>query len=90
MSVQVISVECLYDALTHEEIRKTGAASVSITLDTVRESPRRRSENRQRTQQVKLRLLPQEEERLRRHAELNGFPTVQAYILHRLPEITGS
>ena len=49
---------------------------------------RRRSENRQRTLQLKLRLLPQEEELLRRHAEANRFPSMQAYILHRLPEIT--
>lgn len=52
--------------------------------------PRRRSETRQRTQQLKLRLLPQEEELLRKHAEANGFPTMQAYILHRLPEIAAS
>lgn len=51
---------------------------------------RPRSENRQRTQQVKLRLLPQEEELLRQHAQASGFPTVQAYILHRLPEIAAS
>jgi hypothetical protein len=48
---------------------------------------RHRSESRKRTQQLKLRLLPQEEELLRRHAEANGFPSMQAYILHRLPEI---
>jgi len=53
-------------------------------------SRRPRSENRQRTQQVKLRLLPQEEELLRQHAQASGFPTVQAYILHRLPEIAAS
>jgi len=54
------------------------------------DSPRRRSENRQRTRQLKLRLLPQEEELLRRHAAASGFPTLQAYILHRLPEIAAA
>jgi hypothetical protein len=63
---------------------------VNSTAEAVLESPRRRSENRQRTQQVKLRLLPQEEELLRQHAQASGFPTVQAYILHRLPEIAAS
>lgn len=60
------------------------------TPDTVQDSPRKRSENRQRTQQVKLRLLPQEEELLRRAARENGFASIQAYILNRLPEIAAS
>lgn len=60
------------------------------SMEAVPEVRRPRSENRQRTQQVKLRLLPQEEELLRQHAQKNGFPTVQAYILHRLPEIAAS
>jgi hypothetical protein len=51
---------------------------------------RRKSETRQRTQQVKLRLLPQEEQRLRDHAAQAGFASVQAYILHKLPEIVAS
>ena len=63
---------------------------VDINVEAGPEARRRRSENRQRTQQVKLRLLPQEEERLRQHAQASGFPTVQAYILHRLPEIAAS
>ena len=49
---------------------------------------KRKSEKRRRTHQVKLRLLPQEDERLRRQAAEQGFRTVQAYILHLLPEIT--
>jgi hypothetical protein len=44
------------------------------------------SNKRQRTQQVKLNLLPQEEQRLRSRAEQGGFPSVQAYILHQLTE----
>jgi hypothetical protein len=63
----------------------------STNMEVGHDSPRRRrSETRQRTQQVKLRLLPQEEELLRRAAEAHGFPTMQAYILHRLPEIAAS
>ena len=49
---------------------------------------KRKSETRRRTQQVKLRLLPKEAERLRRQAAEQGFCTVQAYILRLLPEIT--
>jgi hypothetical protein len=44
------------------------------------------SNKRQRTQQVKLNLLPQEEQRLRSRAEQGGFPTVQSFILHQLAE----
>lgn len=61
-----------------------------ISAEAGLDEPRRRSENRRRTQQVKLRLLPQEEDRLRKAAADQGFPTMQAYILHRLPEIAAS
>jgi hypothetical protein len=46
------------------------------------------SNKRQRTQQVKLNLLPQEEQRLRSRAEQGGFPTVQSFILHQLAEVS--
>ncbi len=61
-----------------------------MAVTSTRGESRRKSETRQRTQQVKLRLLPQEEERLRDHAARAGFATVQAYILHKLPEIVAS
>ena len=46
------------------------------------------SNKRQRTQQVKLNLLPQEEQRLRSRAAKSGFPTVQSFILHQLAEVS--
>ena len=45
------------------------------------------SENRQRTSQIKLSLLPAEETRLQAEARRAGFRHVQEYILSRLPEI---
>lgn len=54
-----------------------------------RQTPRR-VENRQRTRQVKFRLLPQEEEDLRLAVERSGFPNFQAFILAKLPEIVAS
>lgn len=47
-------------------------------------NPRRGSETRRRTQQIKLSLLPAEEQRLQALAQRLGFPSVQAYILDRL------
>lgn len=54
------------------------------------EARRRRVENRQRTRQVKFRLLPQEEEKLRLAVERSGYPTIQAFFLAKLPEIVAS
>lgn len=52
--------------------------------------PKRRVEKRRRSQVIKLRLLPQEEERLRVAVAESGFPTIQAYLLAKLPEIAAS
>lgn len=61
-----------------------------IDVEAGAEARRRRSENRQRTRQVKFRLLPQEEEKLRLAVERSGFPTLQAFLLAKLPEIVAS
>jgi hypothetical protein len=53
-------------------------------------APKRRVEKRRRSQVIKLRLLPQEEERLRLAVAESGFPTIQAYLLAKLPEIAAS
>ncbi len=63
---------------------------MTVTTTSDLDEVKRKSEKRQRTQQVKLRLLPQEEERLRDLATQHGFSSVQAYILHKLPEIAAS
>lgn len=47
-------------------------------------NPRRGSETRRRTQQIKLSLLPDEQQRLQALAQGRGFASVQAYILDRL------
>ena len=61
-------------------------AEVAVTENT----KKRRVENRQRTCQVKFRLLPQEEEKLRLAVEQSGHPTIQAFLLAKLPEIVAS
>ncbi|MCB0939173.1 MAG: hypothetical protein KDB72_02920 [Mycobacterium sp.] len=61
-------------------------AEVAVTENT----KKRRVENRQRTRQVKFRLLPQEEEKLRLAVEQSGHPTIQAFLLAKLPEIVAS
>jgi hypothetical protein len=61
-------------------------AEVAVTENT----KKRRVENRQRTRQVKFRLLPQEEEKLRLAVEQSGYPTIQAFLLAKLPEIVAS
>ena len=97
LRVPAVSLECLYDALNKTQTAvqvgcmwREEDAMANTVVDAGPDTRRRRSESRQRTQQVKLRLLPQEEELLRQHAQESGFPTVQAYILHRLPEIAAS
>lgn len=50
----------------------------------VTRSRRSGSEKRQRTRQVKLSLLPSEEDVLASKAASLGFPSVQAFILDRL------
>ncbi|MGD9621579.1 MAG: hypothetical protein AB7G47_14310 [Mycolicibacterium sp.] len=55
--------------------------------DTTPQPPAKRrsgSNKRQRDRQLKLNLLPSEEQRLQQLAEQGGFRTVQQYILHRL------
>lgn len=61
-------------------------ADVAATQD----APKRRVEKRRRSQVIKLRLLPQEEELLRLAVAESGFPTIQAYLLAKLPEIAAS
>jgi hypothetical protein len=58
-------------------------ADVAVT----HEVPKRRVEKRRRSQVIKLRLLPQEEERLRLAVAESGHPSIQAYLLAKLPEI---
>lgn len=61
-------------------------AEVAVTQDL----PKRRVEKRRRSQVIKLRLLPQEEELLRIAVAESGFPTIQAYLLAKLPEIAAA
>ena len=52
-------------------------------------APKRRIEKRRRSAVHKLRLLPEEDERLRAIVAESGFPTIQAYLLAKLPpEVT--
>lgn len=53
------------------------------------EAPKRRSEKRQRSELLNLRLLPEEAQRLRAAAAASGYPTIQAFILARLREPGG-
>lgn len=63
-------------------------------LQAISGAPRRKgrsgSSKRQRTQQLKLSLLPAEELKLRDAAERDGFPNVQALILHSLAPVLAS
>lgn len=61
-------------------------AGVAVTEN----APKRRVEKRRRSQVIKLRLLPQEEEKLRLAVAESGYPTIQAYLLAKLPEIAAS
>lgn len=49
----------------------------------------RRIEKRRRSEVFKLRVLPHEAERLRAAVAQSGSPTIQAYLLAKLPEIAG-
>lgn len=56
-------------------------------LDKPQTSKKRRGpERRQRDRQLKLRLLPSEEEQLQEVAKSAGFSSIQQYILHRLQQ----
>lgn len=61
-------------------------ADVAVTEN----APKRRVEKRRRSQVIKLRLLPQEEEKLRVAVAQSGHSTIQAYLLAKLPEIAAS
>jgi hypothetical protein len=52
--------------------------------------PKRRVERRRRSEVVKLRLLPREAELLRIAVAESGFPSIQAYLLAKLPEIAAA
>ncbi len=61
-----------------------------IDVEVTQDVPKRRVEKRRRSQVIKLRLLPQEEERLRIAVAESGHPTIQAYLLAKLPEIAAA
>lgn len=63
-------------------------AEAATATQTETAAPKRRVEKRRRSQVVKLRLLPQEEERLKIAVAESGFPSIQAYLLAKLPEVT--
>ena len=62
------------------------ATATQIEIST----PTRRVEKRRRSVVRKFRLLPEEDERLATLLAESGFPTLQALVLARFPEVRAS